>query len=56
MPLACVAAAITFSREPRGKLTRLLRWRGRASEKTNGSSGEPEEPGKLAAQDAVTAS
>jgi hypothetical protein len=56
VPLACLAAAITFSREPREKLRRLLWWRGRAAEETDGSSGEPEEPGKPAVQNAVTAS
>ncbi|MGI5225822.1 hypothetical protein [Actinoallomurus sp. CA-142502] len=60
VPFACLAAAITFSREPREKLRRLLWWRGSAPEQTSGdadgSSGEPEEPGKPAAQDAVTAS
>jgi hypothetical protein len=46
VPLACIAAAITFSREPREKLGRAFRRRGRASGET------PEEP---SAKDAVTA-
>jgi len=56
VPLACLAAAITFSREPRERLGRILRWRGRAADKADGSPGEPEEPGRPAAKEAIAAS
>ncbi|GAB2865015.1 hypothetical protein GCM10027176_78450 [Actinoallomurus bryophytorum] len=58
VPLACLAAAITFSREPRAKLGKAFRWRGRTSGRS-ASGDEPEEktsPGESPTKDAVAAS
>jgi hypothetical protein len=58
VPLLCIAAAITFSREPREKLGKVFRRRDRASE-GSASGDEPEEkisPGESSAKDTVTAS
>jgi hypothetical protein len=58
VPLLCIAAAITFSREPREKLGKVFRRSDRASE-GSASGDEPEEkisPGESSAKDTVTAS
>lgn len=58
VPLACLAAAITFSREPREKLGTVFRWRGRTPRRST-SGDEPEEktsPGESSSKDAVAAS
>jgi 4-amino-4-deoxy-L-arabinose transferase-like glycosyltransferase len=43
VPLACLAAAIAFSREPRERFGRMARWRGRGSGETASPGAEPEE-------------
>lgn len=58
VPLLCIAAAITFSREPREKLGKVFRRSDRAAE-GSASGDEPEEkisPGESSAKDTVTAS
>jgi hypothetical protein len=54
VPLACLAAAITFSREPRERIGRVVRWR-RSGQSVPG--GEPEEKpsGEPSEKDPVTA-
>jgi hypothetical protein len=65
VPVACLAAAIAFSREPREKLGRMFRWRGRSSAEAAGStdgeaekdtSAKPSAKDAKATKDAVTAS
>jgi hypothetical protein len=55
VPLACLAAAIAFSREPREKLRRLAWWRAERPAKAADPSDQTEEPEKTAAQSAVAA-
>lgn len=54
VPLACLAAAITFSREPRERLGRIVRWR-RSKEATAGDEPAKKAAGEPSAKDAVTA-
>jgi 4-amino-4-deoxy-L-arabinose transferase-like glycosyltransferase len=57
VPLACLAAAIAFSREPRERWGRMARWRGRGSAEAGSPGGEPEETtAEPAITPAVTAS
>jgi hypothetical protein len=58
VPLLCIAAALTFSREPREKLGKVFRRRDRAAE-GSASGDEPEEkisPGESPTKDTVAAS